>query len=234
MTAMSFGEQPSPDTAAPHPLAAGFALICTVATISTAAFDARMLLFAGTMIGAAAALKLHNRLLKRLLLVLPMSVGIGISVLILRGVDSPALTEAAVLTGRMLMIAAASLLFGLAVPLRALVPVLQALRIPAVLPSVLWLSERYVVLFGGEALRMRDAVRARSVALGVPLRLFVARSMATTLLLRAVRRGDRLGDAMLLRGFDGNIPCDTAPSWHLMDTSLLIIAVALCSGVLLW
>lgn len=234
MTSMTSGEPQSPDHAAPHPLAAGFALISMVATISAATFDARMLLIAGTMIGAAAVLKLHLRLLKRLLLVLPMSAGIGVSVLILRGIDASALAEAAVLTGRMLLIAAVSLLFGLAVPLRALVPVLQALRVPAVLPSVLWLSERYVLLFGGEALRMRDAVRARSVALTVSLRMFVARSMTSTLLLRAVRRGDRLGDAMLLRGFDGTIPCTPAPRWRAQDTIILVAAVVLCAGVLSW
>ncbi|HOJ04602.1 MAG TPA: energy-coupling factor transporter transmembrane component T [Bacteroidota bacterium] len=231
---MPSGERFSAGLIEPHPLAAAVALMCTVATISVAAFDARMLLFAGATLGAAAVLKLHFRLLKRLLLVLPMSAGIGVSVLILRGIDASALAEAAVLTGRMLLIAAVSLLFGLAVPLRTLVPVLQALHVPAVLASVLWLSERYVLLFGGEALRMRDAVRARSVALTVPLRLFVARSMTSTLLLRAVRRGDRLGDAMLLRGFDGTIPCTPAPRWRAQDTIILVAAVVLCAGVLSW
>ncbi|MBN1447303.1 MAG: energy-coupling factor transporter transmembrane protein EcfT [Bacteroidetes bacterium] len=183
-------------------------------------------------------------LLRKLRIVLPMVVMIALLVLLrapagerlctVFGMDiTRGALETAFLVGlRLLLVAAASMLFTLLVSIGDAVTALQRLRVPATLVAVAWLTERFLALLTADARRMMEAVHARSAALSFPRRVTVTTRVAGTFLLRAVGRSERLADAMTARGFDGRVPSLRQLRWTVRDT--IITATGTAMGILLY
>jgi cobalt/nickel transport system permease protein len=222
------------------PRAAMLLLACTCAAIVASPADARLLLFATGILFLALKRSLALLLLRRILLLLPMSAGVGMYMYFaasgsmdpgpeIRGLSPDALALSSVAVARMLLIASASLLFGLSVPMQQLAAALRALRVPDPVVSVLWMSERLFYLLVSDARRMLETVRARSVGLSVRLRIRTVSRMSSAFLVRAVSRSDRMADALLARGFDGRVPTIHALRWCVRDTLACCVAAALLS-----
>lgn len=81
---------------------------------------------------------------------------------------------------------------------------LRGLGCPAALVTQLSLLERYLLLLGDEATRIRQAARLRALAGAPGLRL--AAAMLAALLGRSIDRAERIHLAMLQRGFTGLLP----------------------------
>jgi cobalt/nickel transport system permease protein len=173
-------------------------------------------------------------LLRRLRFVLPMLLALGLLVLLrtegrdiafrLAGMDvtREALLAAGDTVLRLLLVAVASLCFTLLVPLSHLVYGLRRLRLPRSVVSVTWMTERFLVLLSGDLRRMMDGVRARSAALAFPRRVLLGARIGGSFLVRAVGRSERIADAMLARGFDGEIPLHPTACWSLRDTAVTL------------
>ena len=91
---------------------------------------------------------------------------------------------------------------------------LQALKVPAILVSVIGLMWRYLFLMVDEVMRMLQARASRSGYLvktkktggRVLWRAKVSGGMAGSLFLRSIERSERVFAAMQSRGYDGKVP----------------------------
>jgi cobalt/nickel transport system permease protein len=165
-----------------------------------------------------------------LLITLPFSVP-GKSLLEIGSLSASA--EGLRLAGLILLKANAVVLslFGLVAVLGAsqVVHALARLGVPAKLCHLLLLTLRQILLVGDEYRRMRLAMRARA---------FVPRSdrhswralgwLIGMLLVRSLARGQRLGEAMRCRGFDGRLHLLHRGRWRRLDSLVLAVAVSVC------
>jgi cobalt/nickel transport system permease protein len=99
----------------------------------------------------------------------------------------------------------------------ALCAALARLRVPQVLCTQLLLLHRYLFVLGDEAQRLTTAYRLRAGRRPrLPLQHFAA--LGGQLLLRAHERATRLHQAMLARGFTGQLPLARPLQWQQGDT----------------
>ena len=93
----------------------------------------------------------------------------------------------------------------------ALLQAMRSLRLPRVLVAIAGFTYRYIFVIGDEALRMMRARAARSgtgrdrAGGGVLWRARVTGGMAGSLFLRSIERSERIYDAMLARGYNGEV-----------------------------
>lgn len=99
-------------------------------------------------------------------------------------------------------------------PFPDLLQAMRGLGLPQVLVAIAGLAYRYLFVIGDEARRMMRARRARSglpdapgggEGRGVLWRARVAGSMAGSLFVRSIERSERIYDAMVARGYDGEM-----------------------------
>jgi cobalt/nickel transport system permease protein len=124
---------------------------------------------------------------------------------------------------------------------------MRALRLPKLLVAIIGLMWRYLFVMADEALRLIRARQARSghsaeAARGaggsVVWRARVTGGMAGSLFLRSLERSDRIYNAMLSRGYDGEArslpaPAITAASWTVLAAGLLLLGALLLFGYVL-
>jgi len=80
---------------------------------------------------------------------------------------------------------------------------LEQLRLPGVMVMVLSFMYRYIFILVDEVMRMKQARDSRNFGGGRLRQLKTIGNMAGTLFIRSYERGERVYDAMLSRGFDG-------------------------------
>ena len=182
---------------------------------------------------------------RRLRIVFPMLLAFGIIVLLgTKGgtvqfrvagfeVTYEALAAAIDAMLRLLLVATASLIFTLLVPLSHAIAGLRALRIPSVVIAVAWLTERFLSLLAADLRGLMDGVRVRSAALRLPRRVMLATRISASFLVRAVGRSERMADAMIARGFDGTIPRCTDARWTFRDSAAGIGAIAVIAAAIM-
>lgn len=118
---------------------------------------------------------------------------------------------------------------------RDLMDALRSLRMPAILVQLVEFTVRYIFVLLDEVQRMRTARRARGFEGGK--NLFDRHAFATigrligTLFLRSLERGERVYNAMLARGYSGEIAGGQELSLPVKDlgwgTGILVFALAL-------
>ena len=122
----------------------------------------------------------------------------------------PLTVSAAGLLGAWNLIAKATLSAGASVLLAATTEVpdilagLSRLRVPAVLVAIASFMIRYLEVVAGEFRRTRTAMRARGYEPRSPLDWKPVAVSAGALFIRSFERGERVYQAMLARGYDGN------------------------------
>jgi cobalt/nickel transport system permease protein len=89
-------------------------------------------------------------------------------------------------------------------PLHDTLKAAQALYVPSPLVQIAALTYRYVFVLNAELARIRVAIRARGYRNRMTLHTYrTAGHVAGTLLVRGYEQGERVGQAMRCRGFDG-------------------------------
>jgi cobalt/nickel transport system permease protein len=124
-------------------------------------------------------------------------------------------------------------------PFPDLLRAMRSLRVPKVLVAITGFAYRYVFVIGDEALRMVRARTARS-GVGEPggrgggsvfWRARVTGGMAGNLFLRSIERSERIYDAMVARGYDGEVRVLRAPAMRAGDTVVALIFVSLLVAI---
>jgi cobalt/nickel transport system permease protein len=105
----------------------------------------------------------------------------------------------------------------------ALLQAMRSLHLPKILVSIIGFTYRYIFVIGDEVLRLLRARAARSSAPdgrgggSVFWRARVTGGMAGSLFLRSIERSERIYDAMLARGYDGEVRSLRPPVLRLND-----------------
>ncbi|MBN1936117.1 MAG: cobalt ECF transporter T component CbiQ [Anaerolineae bacterium] len=120
-----------------------------------------------------------------------------------------------------------------------LLQAMQALRVPRILITIISFMYRYLFVLVDEATRLQTARQARSAggarAGGTMLwRIKVLGGMIGSLFIRSYERSERIYQAMLSRGYDGQWPALTQPAWQPRDTwaGVLIFTSLACIVIL--
>lgn len=134
----------------------------------------------------------------------------------------------------------AAIVLAASTPFPSLLIAMRAIRIPRLLVSIFSLMWRYLFILADEVLRLNRARAARSgqaegsaakTGGSLAWRARVTGGMAGNLFLRAFERSDRIYNAMLSRGYDGEIRSIPLP--RLDSSQLAILTVALLVLLLL-
>jgi cobalt/nickel transport system permease protein len=114
-------------------------------------------------------------------------------------------------------------------PFPALLRAMRSLRIPKVLVAITGFAYRYIFVISDEVLRMMRARAARSGARSgkgggsVFWRARVTGGMAGSLFLRSIERSERIYDAMVARGYDGEVRVLRHPTLLLGDVFVALL-----------
>ncbi len=111
---------------------------------------------------------------------------------------------------------------------------LRTLRVPARLVELLRLSYRLTFALGDELQALRTAAACRGFALTAhPRQLHTVGRLAGALLIRGRQRSDRLYDAMLVRGYDGQARALPPPPMTWRDGLKLLAILLVGAGLVL-
>jgi cobalt/nickel transport system permease protein len=183
-------------------------------------------------------------LLKRLLLALPFVIAVGISVAFVR----PSSESTVRLPGTSLALSAPLLILLASVAAKAtlsitalslpvalweapvLLRAMQSLRVPRLFVMLMAFMWRYVYLLTEEGRRMTQARDARGPRGGFVRRILTVGAMTGSLFIRGYERAERVGHAMVARGYDGSVRL-LVPLRRFGTTDaavVLAVAAALC------
>jgi cobalt/nickel transport system permease protein len=124
-------------------------------------------------------------------------------------------------------------------PFPELLKAMRRLHMPAVLVTIVAFTYRYLFVLGDEALCLQRARAARSAGPGgtVLWRVKVLGGMIGSLFIRSYERSERIYQAMLSRGYTGELQTMAQLSWEARDTwvsagwSAALIATAVLGSV---
>jgi cobalt/nickel transport system permease protein len=130
-----------------------------------------------------------------------------------------------------------------ATPFPALLQAMRSLRLPQVLVATVGFAYRYIFVIGDEVLRLMRARTARSGVRdgkgggSVFWRARVAGGMAGSLFLRSVERSERIYDAMVARGYDGEARSIRPPAlcpWDVLVVCPFVLALVAIQVLARW
>ena len=188
--------------------------------------------FAFAIVIAAAAGLPFSVLARKVALVLPFAVAVGLAnpwfereVVVVgdRSLSAGWLSLASIVL-RSLLAGAAAVVLVAVTGFPALCAALARLGVPRPLVVQLMFLHRYLVVVGEEAARMAAARVQR--AGGHPLSMRGYAALAGQLLLKSLDRAERIYRAMRARGFDGSYPVRAAGRLAARD---VVVAAALCT-----
>lgn len=128
----------------------------------------------------------------------------------------------------------AAILLVATTPFPDLLWALSALHVPRPLVAIVGFMYRYLFVLSDEALRLTRARAARSAAgskgrrASLLWRGKVTGRMIGTLMLRSLERSERIYEAMLARGYRGQIRTLAHPPLRRTDYLVIVLAVAYC------
>lgn len=132
----------------------------------------------------------------------------------------------------------AAILLAATTPFPDMLWAMSNLRVPAPLVAVVGFMYRYLFLAGDEALRMIRARTARSAwARGqrrpsIVWQGRVTGNMVGSLFLRSIERSERVYDAMLARGYDGQVRSLVRFHLRRQDVAALAVTLAVVGGLI--
>jgi cobalt/nickel transport system permease protein len=129
---------------------------------------------------------------------------------------------------RFVLTVSAGLILVASTGIAPLCEALHRMGLPHVLTTQLLLLHRYALVLADDAARMSLARELR--ANGKPMRLAVHGPLLGHLLLRSLHRAQCIHQAMLSRGFDGQLPQSAVLRWKPRDT---VFAVSCLLGLML-
>ncbi|MEJ2502514.1 MAG: cobalt ECF transporter T component CbiQ [Gemmatimonadota bacterium] len=134
-------------------------------------------------------------------------------------------------TGRAAVALGAAVILVSTTPFSDLVRALRALRLPSAVTTSLGLAYRYVYILNDEVDRLRRAARSRNAGAGAVTRRRLYTGLAAAALQRSYARSERVYQAMLSRGYTGELP-SLRPQAHEGRPALEIGALAAVVAVI--
>jgi cobalt/nickel transport system permease protein len=120
-------------------------------------------------------------------------------------------------------------------PLDANLKAAHSLHVPGVLVQLTLFTYRYLALVAEELARVRLALRVRGYRNRTTRHSYrTIGHVAGTLLVRSYERGERVGQAMRCRGFDGRFRSLSAARTSAMDVFFFLLITGSAAGLLTW
>jgi cobalt/nickel transport system permease protein len=124
-------------------------------------------------------------------------------------------------------------------PFPSLLGAMRSLRVPKVLVAIIGFAYRYIFVIADEVMRMMRARAARSGVRefrskgggSVLWRARVTGGMAGNLFLRSIARSERIYDAMVARGYDGDVRVLRPPSIRPGDIGIGLVFAVLVAAI---
>jgi cobalt/nickel transport system permease protein len=132
-------------------------------------------------------------------------------------------------TGRAAVALGAAVILVSTTPFPDLLRAFRSLRLPRAVTTSLGLAYRYLYLLNDEVERIRRAARSRNAGAGSAPKRRLYVGIAAAALQRSYARSDRVYQAMLGRGYTGELPSLRAPAYHgrpVLETAALAALVA--------
>lgn len=165
-------------------------------------------------------------LLRRVAVILPFTLAFSLAAWI----SSGDLAKAATLLSRSAVSAVYVIVLGGVTTMPALVDAAARLGAPRILAIITQFLYRYLFVLLDQAVRMRQSALCRG-----GFRWDASAGAAAALFAASEERAERIHQAMLARGFDGQFHTLAPVRWRAADTILLIAAsLVLSAGRLLW
>lgn len=134
-----------------------------------------------------------------------------------------------------------AILLAATTPFPELLVAMRAVRVPRLLVAIFSLMWRYMFVLGDETLRLLRARAARSGHAEGPglnpggsfvWRARITGGMAGSLFVRSLERSDRIYNAMLARGYDGEVRTLPLPPVKVRDLAILVVGGILTISML--
>jgi cobalt/nickel transport system permease protein len=125
-------------------------------------------------------------------------------------------------------------IFNLTTSPQQLLTGLQSMGLPQWILAILFLMQRYLLILKTELQRQVMAFRSRYIFLNPIQRLKYISRLLSIFVVRTFGRSERLYQAMLSRGFNGQIYLPQRQTWIVSDSLLLGINLIFFSGVFLF
>ncbi|OGU56858.1 MAG: hypothetical protein A2V66_14640 [Ignavibacteria bacterium RBG_13_36_8] len=106
-----------------------------------------------------------------------------------------------------------------------IVSALEEIRLPKVVTSVIYLTNRFIEILSVEAQRQYLAFQSRYIYLSPYSRLIILAKAMSMFFIRTIERSDRIYLGMIARGFNGQIPKATKLAWDDKDTIAVTIGL---------
>ena len=141
---------------------------------------------------------------------------------------------AALLVGRVAASAALAALLALTTPWNRLLQALRLFRVPPLFVLTLAMTYRYIVLLTRSVAGLYTARRSRTVRYGASgaERRWVAGRLGF-LFGKSYRMSLAVHDAMIARGFAGEVKAVEAPGFQKKDFAVLVLVMLCCAGIIL-
>lgn len=136
----------------------------------------------------------------------------------------------------------AAVVLAASTPFPDLLLAMRAIRLPRLIVAIFGLMWRYLFVLADEVLRMNRARAARSghpdkpqgrIGGSIVWRARVTGGMAGSLFLRSFERSDRIYNAMISRGYDGEVRALPLPGLVVTDWLVLILGLIILAAILL-
>ncbi len=115
----------------------------------------------------------------------------------------------------------------LSLPSQSFSIAIKALPLPQGLREIALLAGNYLILLGAEVTRMQRAAQCRGLAGSITWLRYANASLIGALYLRSLQRSDRVYNAMVIRGYQGEMPVDAELTHHEIYSLWLVILTAI-------
>lgn len=124
-----------------------------------------------------------------------------------------------------ILILGASLLLVSSTPMKLFLTSLERLRAPGWIVAITFFIYHFVFILTHEIARLQIAYQSRYIKLPIIKRLKVQTRLLAVFLSRIFERNDRLYNALISRGFNGDIPLYIHISWKYSDTIVVFTGI---------
>jgi len=110
-------------------------------------------------------------------------------------------------------------------PMRLFLKSIEKLKMPGWIVTVIFFIYHFIYILLHELTRLQIAYQSRYIKLPIIKRLSIQVKLMAMFLTRVFERNDRLYNALVSRGFNGNISFEGTVYWRITDTMLVLSGI---------
>ena len=121
-----------------------------------------------------------------------------------------------------ILVVCAAYIFMASTPARQVISVLNHVKLPGPVVSVIFFAYQFLFILARELERIRTALRARYINLSLIRRVSLLKNVTTMYFLRLFERSEGLNRILLSRGFSGSFRFNAILTWKKTDSLIVV------------